>query len=186
MSVRSFRAGIAAFMLCPCLATVLSACHAGDPNPRSRVQSPAPGTPPAKANPLVGRAVIAHFALDVPSGFELVDVSPRMADFALYELVDREKNRAICRIYVGNSPAFPSLQWSGSPKVLRQPRRKKREFRATNRIEGRITFSGLSYKGSAGTPFSTIHYFADALSETNLQSIDQLIESIAVMRTHIE
>jgi len=180
---------LAATLICACQSTrsgLAPPSAAGHEPIACTDHDPALCTPATKPKPLLGRAEIEHFSIEVPPGFELDDMSPEMADFEIYDLVDRAKQKLLCRLYFGNYPRFPMYSWSGTAKFSTAPRREQKEFRSADRIEGTITFSGLRFKGFPVTPWSIIHYFADDLSESDLQLIERMIQSIEVTRISID
>ena len=141
--------------------------------------APASGTSPT-------RTQIEHFSVEVPAGYELKDSSPRMMDFDLYDLIDLKTKKARCRLYVGNHPNFPLFTWANAPTVSRTADREQTDFRSATRVEGKIKFSGLTYKKQSYSGWTIVHYMAENLSEPEVQLIGRMIASIAVTRPHLD
>ena len=109
-----------------------------------------------------------------------------MIDFDLYDLIDMKTKKAKCRLYVGNFPDFPQFTWRKRPTVSRIPNREQTEFRSASRVEGKIEFSGLTYKDQSSSPWTIVHYMAEGLSAREAQLIVRMIGSIAVTRPHLD
>jgi hypothetical protein len=138
--------------------------------------------------PADGRVVqqVEHYAIEVPAGYVLKDVSPKMMDFELYALTEKRTGKAKCTLYVGNQPAFPKLRWSGKPVESRQSGGTRKEFRSSDRVEGLMTFQDVTYKDSGGSPFQTIHYFAEHLSAPDMTVLAAMLDSITVTRKELK
>jgi len=141
--------------------------------------------PPAPAS---GAAVqvIEHYAIEVPPGYALKDASPQLMDFDLYALTDQRTGAVKCTLYFGNAPQFPKLRWSGRPVETKQGGGTRREFRSPERIEGLLTFEGLSYKNVPFSPFESIHYFADHLSAAEPKAVAAMVDSVRVAKKKLE
>jgi hypothetical protein len=142
---------------------------------------------PALAAPAAGRVqTFNHYAIEIPAGYVVKDVSQPMMDFDLYQLVDG-KGKAKCGLYFGNFPQFPTYKWGTTPPVeTRDASRTKKAYQSSTRMEGVLQFSGLSYKMLPNTPFSLIHYFADGLSAEELKAMSAMVDSIHVVQKHLE
>jgi hypothetical protein len=58
---------------------------------------------------------INHYAIHLPSGYVLLDVAPQMADFGLFEVVNKENRSDKMVLYFGNHPHFPGYDWKEPP-----------------------------------------------------------------------
>jgi hypothetical protein len=130
--------------------------------------------------------VVEHYAIEVPADYTLKDVSPKIMDFDLYALAEKRTGIVKCTLYVGNAPAFPKLRWSGKPTESTQNLGTKKEYRSSDRIEGLMTFQGLTYKDSAGSPFTSLHYFADHLSAADLKVVAAMVGSISIAKKDLK
>lgn len=130
--------------------------------------------------------VVEHYGIEVPAGYVLKDVSPRMTDFSLYALTEKRTGKVSCTLYVGNHPDFPKLRWSGKPVKARQSGGTRKEFRSSDQIEGLMTFPDVTYRGSEGSPFQTIHYFADHLRALDMKAVTAMVDSISVAKKDLE
>ena len=130
--------------------------------------------------------VVEHYAIEVPAGYVLKDVSPKLMDFDLYALADQRTGTVKCTLYVGNHPAFPKFRWRGKPIESGRNGETRKEFRSSDRVEGVMNFSGVTYKNTPGSPFETIHYFADHLNAHEMQVLTALLDSIHIARAHLE
>ena len=139
--------------------------------------------PISAAGPVV--QMVEHYAIEVPAGYTLKDVSPKLIDFELFALVDKRTSATKCTLYIGNFPSFPKLRWAGSPTESKGSDRTRREFRSTDRIEGVMTFTGVTYQDSTGSPFTSIHYFADRLSGAEIKVVTAMVDSIRVAKKDI-
>ena len=76
----------------------------------------------AAPSPAVGQVVqvVEHYAIDVPAGFALKDVSPRDMDFDLYALVDKRTGAVKGTVYIGNAPSSGSSMRRTSNKPYGQ------------------------------------------------------------------
>jgi hypothetical protein len=127
-----------------------------------------------------------HYAIEIPAGYVVKDVSPPRMDFEIYNLVDG-KGKVKCGLYFGNAPQFPMFKWeSQSPTESKDANRTKKAYRSATRMEGLLEFSGLTYKGIPATPFSIIHYFADGLSAADAKAVSAMVESIRVVQKHLD
>jgi hypothetical protein len=142
---------------------------------------------PAAAAPTAGDAqTFNHYAIKIPAGYVVKDVSPPMMDFDLYQLVDG-KGTVKCGLYFGNAPRFPIYGWgSKSPVDSGDASRMKKAYQSSTRMEGVIEFSGLTYKGLPATPFSKIHYFADRLSADDVKALSAMVDSIRVVEKDLK
>jgi hypothetical protein len=143
----------------------------------------------ANPSPPVGGGtvqVVEHYAIEVPAGHVLKDVSPKLIDFDLYALTDTHTGRVKCTVYFGNAPSFPELRWSGRPTESKQSTGTRKEFRGPDRIEGLMTFHGLSYKRTPFSPVGSIHYFADHLTAGDVKLVATMVDSITVAKKHLE
>jgi hypothetical protein len=138
-------------------------------------------TPPAESK----MQVIEHYAVQVPAGYVLKDVSPKLMDFELYALTDSRSGEVKCTLYVGNNPRFPTLRWSGNPSQSHQGAGTRREFRSADRIEGVMMFERVS-KSSLMSPFQVIHYFADHLSAVDMKAVAALVDSVIVVHQDLQ
>ncbi len=130
--------------------------------------------------------VIEHYAIAVPAGYVLKDVSPKLMDFDLYALADQRTGSVKCTLYVGNHPAFPKFRWSGRPTESGRSGGTRKEFRSPDRVEGLMNFSGVTYKNTPGSPFETIHYFADHLSAHEMKVVTAVLDTIRIAKPHLE
>lgn len=130
--------------------------------------------------------VVEHYGIEVPAGYVLKDVSPKMMDFDLYALTEKRTGKVKCTLYVGNHPAFPKLRWSGKPVETRQSGGTRKEFRSSDRVEGLMTFLDVTYKDSGGSPFQTIHYLADHLRAPDLEVVTAMLDSISVAKKELK
>src|SRR4051812_8133424 len=60
---------------------------------------------------------VGHYAIYIPAGYVLDDVTPQMADFELLEIRKTGVFNERIGIYFGNAPNFPKYDWG---KVLRR------------------------------------------------------------------
>ena len=128
---------------------------------------------------------VNHYAINLPSGYELLDITPGMADFELFEIVNKENRSDKMRLYFGNQPDFPSYDWAESPLKSMGEGVKKTfyDYRESDgALEGVLVFSSLSYRGSNQSPYSKIHYFAKAINCEAGARFLRVISSIKVVR----
>jgi hypothetical protein len=130
--------------------------------------------------------VIEHYAVQVPAGYILKDMSPKMMDFDLYALTESSSGEVKCTLYVGNDPRFPRFRWSGKPIESSPAGGTRKEFRSADRIEGLLTFKGVTYGNSLPSPFQTIHYFADHLSAIDMKVVTALVDSVSVVKKDLK
>jgi len=131
---------------------------------------------------------INHYDVDVPAGFVITDRSPRRADFDLYE-VSGGSSGAKLQLYFGNHPRFPTYKWAGAPRAESQDGRSAKEYPyspAEKRMEGVLTFSGLSYKATPHSPYTQIHYFATDVDPSTARIFADIVRSIRVARAHLD
>jgi hypothetical protein len=142
---------------------------------------------PAPPAPTAGRVqTFNHYAIEIPAGYVVKDVSPPMTDFDLYQLIDG-KGKVKCGLYFGNAPKFPTYKWGSKlPVETRDASRAKKAFQSSTRMEGVLKFSGLTYKTTPDTPFSMIHFFADGLSTDEIKAFSAMVDSIHVVQKHLE
>lgn len=129
---------------------------------------------------------LEHYSIEIPAGYELEDVSP-MGDFDLYQVTRRGSKSVVCGLYIGNFPSFPKLDW-GSQRSVRTmgDNRTTVALQRPDAMEGVIRFSGLTYKGSTGTPWQAIHYMCDRLDEVGAKEMAAMIASIKVVRPDVD
>ena len=142
------------------------------------------GEMPAKPT----REVWNHFAIEIPATYVAKNVTPRMADFQLYEVVSGD-GRSRCTLYFGNHPAFPKLKWSNPPIEERHKGVVVKEYGYTpeeRRIEGLLRFSGLAYGGTDESPFSMVHYVSENLEPAQAQSFMRMVGSIVVVKRRLD
>lgn len=131
---------------------------------------------------------INHYSIQLLSDYVLVDVTPKMADFELVEVVNKEHPDDKLSIYFGNAPHFPAYDWKESPSESEGEGMRKTTYNYRQRdgaMEGMLVFSGLSYRGSKHSPYSRIHYFANAVNKETSDRFLKVIESIRVVRPNI-
>lgn len=127
---------------------------------------------------------ITHYDLDIPDTYTLRDVSPPMSDFALYEVRGKGGGPTL-GLYFGNHPHFPKLKWDGPPVSSSSEGKTADEYPyspRTRQLEGRMTFSGLRFRASRMSPFSSVHYFAADLDEDSGKAFTAIVHSIRVAR----
>jgi hypothetical protein len=129
--------------------------------------------------------IVEHYAIEVPAGYALKDVSPKLIDFELFALVDKRTRSTKCTLYIGNFPSFPMFRWAGSPIESKGSDRTRREFRSAHRVDGLMSFRGVTYQDSAESPFTSIHYFADHLSRAEIKIVTAMVDSIRVAKKDI-
>ena len=54
------------------------------------------------------------------------------------------------------------------------------------RMEGVLTFSGLSYKATPHSPYTQIHYFATDVDPSTARIFADIVRSIRVARAHLD
>ncbi len=64
--------------------------------------------------------------------------------------------------------------------------RTRSEFRSADRIEGLMTFQGLTQKKLSPSPFGMIHYVADHLRAADLEAVTALVDSIRLVKKDLE
>ena len=127
---------------------------------------------------------VTHYDLDVPDAYSLHDVSPPQSDFALY-VVESKTSHAKLGLYFGNSPGFPKLKWEGALVTTSSTNKTSKDFpyRVQKRqLEGLMTFTGLRFRSSRMTPFSSIHYFASDVNSDDGKAFTGIVQSIRVAR----
>jgi len=125
-----------------------------------------------------------HYDFDIPEAYTLRDVSPAMSDFAVYEVRGKAGGPTL-GIYFGNHPQFPKLKWDTAPVSSSADGKTADEYPyspRTRQLEGRMTFSGLRFRTSRWSPFSSVHYFAANLSEDDGKAFTAIVHSIRVAR----
>jgi len=130
---------------------------------------------------------INHYDVDLPTDFAIEDRSPRRADFDLYEITAGRSGAKLV-LYVGNHPSFPKFKWAGAPVSESRDGRSAKEYRyspAEKRMEGVLTFSGLSYKATE-SPYTHVHYFAADVDPSAARLFEDIIRSIRVARAHLD
>jgi hypothetical protein len=131
---------------------------------------------------------INHYSIHVPSGYVLRDITPQMADFELFEIVNKDDRSDKLSLYFGNFPQFPSYDWKESPTESAGAGVKKTFYnyrKSDGSLEGVLVFSGLSYRHSAYSPYSRIHYFATAVSSEASDRFLKIIASIEVVKPNL-
>jgi hypothetical protein len=137
--------------------------------------------------PAAASITVAHYAIDIPGGYEAKDVSPPMMDFDLYRVTRQGSQDVACGLYFGNHPSFPKLHgWRQEAMETKGDDRTTTAFQRSGAIEGLIKFSGLAYKDSDHSPWSAIHYFCDGLDEAGLKVMLAMVASIKVARPHLD
>jgi hypothetical protein len=133
-------------------------------------------------------AKINHYSIHVPTGYVLRDVTPQMADFDLFEITNQEDHSDKLSIYFGNHPHFPVYDWKDPPSESTDAAVRKTvyNYRASDgSLEGMLVFSGLSYRHSAQSPYSRIHYFAKATNSEASERFLKIIASIEVANPNL-
>ena len=126
---------------------------------------------------------INHYSVHLPSGYVMQDITPQMADFELIEVVNKENPGDKMNLYFGNHPHFPGFDWKEAPSESEGVGVKKTIYnyrQSDGALEGMLVFSGLSYRGSAHSPYSRIHYFAKAVNGEARDRFLTIIASIEV------
>jgi hypothetical protein len=129
---------------------------------------------------------MAHYSIEIPAGYEARHV-PVRADFDLSQVGRRGSSKVSCGFYLGNFSQFPQGHWGRrKPLETRGENRTTTTFQCPGTLEGLITFSGLSYKKSGDSPWTTVHYFCDDLDESGMKDMLGMVDSIKVVRPHVD
>ena len=126
-----------------------------------------------------------HFRISMPTGYTLVNKSPRMMDFNLYEIRNDSK-LAIAQLYVGNHPQFTfsrsrHTKASVSPSIsISQTKDGLAPF------EFMLEFAAVKYKGSPGGPWTRIHVFGISNVPGNASMVLSAFKGIQIVRPNIE
>ena len=131
-----------------------------------------------------GRHVIHHYSVELPAGYTMQHVWPKM-DFDLYVVIARDDEMRKCTLYFGNFPSFPKFQWSGEPTVTSANGWTRKEFRSLEKIEGLVSASGLTYRGSF-TPFSRVHYYCHDLRPGEVSTFSAMMDSLRIAKPVIQ
>ena len=164
------------------LALLVAAC-----TPPAAVSAGRPLAPTHSANRTLTFS-INHYDLDVPDAYSVRDTSPGLADFELYA-IDNPTSHAELGLYFGNFPHFPTLSWNSAPVTSASGDKTAKEFRysaARRQLEGLLQFTGLGYAGAPITPFSSVHYFAEDVSDEDGKIFAGIARSIRVARPTLE
>ena len=130
-----------------------------------------------------------HYSIHLPSGYILQDVTLQMADFELFEVVNKENPSDKMNLYIGNHPHFPGYDWKESSSESTGENVKKTFYnyrQSDGALEGMLVFSGLSYRGSAHSPYSRIHYFAKTVNGEASDRFLKIIASIEVVEPDLK
>jgi len=159
-------------------------CASSDAH-RAEAQHASPAS--SASAPAATSITVAHFAIEIPRGYQARDVSPPMMDFDLYRVERQGSTEGGCSLYFGNAPDFPQLRWSQNARKMKADGRSTTAFERRGAVEGVIKFSGLTYKQStAGSPWTSIHYLCDGLDELGMKDALGMIASIKVVQPHVE
>ena len=142
----------------------------------------------AGSAPAAASLILQHYSIEIPAGYEAKDVSPPTMDFALYQVTRRGSKRLACSLYLGNSPNFPELHWSGRKAVeTKSDDHTTTAFQRQGAIEGVMSFSGLTYKEQrSGSPWTSVHYLCHDLDQAGMRDMLRMIASIKVVRPHVD
>ena len=133
-------------------------------------------------------AEINHYSIHVPSSYVLRDITPQMADFELFEVVNKEDRSDKLSIYFGSHPQFPGYDWKEPPSESAGAGVRKTFYNyreSDGSLEGMLVFSGLSYRHSAHSPYSRIHYFAKAANSEASERFLKIIASIEIANPNL-
>jgi hypothetical protein len=131
---------------------------------------------------------INHYSLQIPHDYRMRDITPPMMDFELYEVHKVGNPKVKFDIYFGNNPSFPKFKWKEESLNSTKDNCSTKVFKyrkSDGAIEGLLSYSGLSYKGSNQSPYTTIHYFASGLSEKEADVLLGIISSIKVVKPNL-
>lgn len=135
------------------------------------------------------KELIAHFSLDVPNEYILMDVSPQMADFYMLQVSKDGDPAKALKIFIGNCPSFPVFKWQVEPKEKKMKGGKSTCFSYDSRsglMEGLLKFKGLTDEIGIPSAFTCIHFFAGPIDPESAAKYEAIVESIKVSKPSLK
>jgi hypothetical protein len=143
-------------------------------------------TLPKNARPGPTSVVIEHYSVDVPAGYSIAEVGPK-EDFDLYLIISVRSPRKRLGLYIGNHPSFPAYKWGRRAREETKTDVSLEEFEYDGqKMEGLMTFSGLTYKTQSHSPFPRVHYFTNDADAADAKRFAEIVRSIRVTKPHLE
>jgi len=126
-----------------------------------------------------------HFSIELPKGYSLVDISPKMMDFNIYA-VHNSKKVIIGRLYVGNH-ASTRLTPTNKRSLSKTVTVAMAEYSIKSLdYELLLEFDGLKYKGEPNSPWSSIQLFNVTTNPSVRNLLISSVKSVSVVRPNIE